>query len=128
MDRSQLKFAKTDEWVALEGDVATVGITDSAVQALTDLVYLALPAVGKKYDAGAPFGEVESVKAASDLYAPVAGEVIEVNTELPNNLDWLSADAFGKGWIAKFRVPAATKLDHLMDLKAYEAYWDSRAH
>ena len=128
MDRSQLKFAKTDEWVALEGDVATVGITDLAVQALTDLVYLALPAVGKQYEAGKPFGEVESVKAASDLYSPVTGEVIEVNTELPNNLDWLSTDAFGKGWIAKFKVAAGANLDHLMDAKGYAAYWDTRAH
>lgn len=128
MDRSQLKYAKTDEWVALEGDVATVGITDSAVQALTDLVYLALPAVGKKINAGTPFGEVESVKAASDLYAPVSGEVIAVNTELPNNLDWLSVDPFGKGWIVKFKVVPGTSLDHLMDLPGYETYWNSRAH
>ncbi len=128
MDRSQLKFAKTDEWVALEGDVATVGITDSAVQALTDLVYLALPTVGKKFNAGTPFGEVESVKAASDLYAPVTGEVVAVNTELPNNLDWLSTDPFGKGWIVKFKVAPGTSLDHLMDLKGYETYWNSRAH
>ncbi len=128
MDRSQLKFAKTDEWVALEGDVATVGITDSAVQALTDLVYLALPAVGKKFNAGTPFGEVESVKAASDLYAPVTGEVMAVNTELPNNLDWLSVDPFGKGWIVKFKVAPGTSLEHLMDFKGYETYWNSRAH
>lgn len=128
MDRSQLKFAKTDEWVALEGDVATVGITDSAVQALTDLVYLALPTVGKQYNAGSPFGEVESVKAASDLYAPVTGEVIEVNKELPDHLDWLSTDAFGKGWIVKFKVAPGTKLDHLMDLAGYEQWWNSRAH
>ena len=128
MDRSQLKFAKTDEWVALEGDVATIGISDSAVQALTDLVYLALPTVGKKYNAGTPFGEVESVKAASDLYAPVTGEVIAVNNDLPTNLDWLSTDPYGKGWIVKFKVPPGTTLDHLMDLKGYETYWDSRAH
>lgn len=128
MDRSQLKYAKTDEWVALDGDVATVGITDLAVQALTDLVYLALPTVGKPYTAGIPFGEVESVKAASDLYSPVTGEVIEVNTELPNNLDWLSTDAFGKGWIAKFKVAPGATLDHLMDAKGYAAYWDTRAH
>lgn len=128
MDRSQLKFAKTDEWVALDGDIATVGITDLAVQALTDLVYLALPTVGKQYIAGAPFGEVESVKAASDLYAPVTGEVIAVNDDLPNNLDWLSTDAFGKGWIAKFKVAPGATLDHLMSANDYAAYWDTRAH
>jgi glycine cleavage system H protein len=128
MDRSQLKFAKTDEWVALDGDIATVGITDAAVQALTDLVYLALPTVGKQYAAGSPFGEVESVKAASDLYAPVTGEVIAVNDDLTNNLEWLSADAFGKGWIAKFKIAPGATLNHLMDAQAYEAYWDSRAH
>jgi len=128
MDRSQLKFAKTDEWVALDGDIATVGITDLAVQALTDLVYLALPTVGKQYAAGAPFGEVESVKAASDLYAPVTGEIIAVNDDLPNNLDWLSTDAFGKGWIAKFKVAPGATLDHLMNANDYAAYWDTRAH
>jgi glycine cleavage system H protein len=128
MDRSQLKFAKTDEWVSLDGDVATIGITDSAVQALTDLVYLAMPPVGKKFNAGTPFGEVESVKAASDLYAPVTGEVVAVNNELPNNLDWLSSDPFGKGWIVKLKVAPGTTLDHLMDLQGYETYWNSRAH
>lgn len=128
MDRSQLKYAKTDEWVALEGEIATIGITDVAVQALTDLVYLALPTVGKQYTAGAPFGEVESVKAASDLYAPVTGECVAVNSELPENLDWLSTDAFGKGWIAKFKVAPGAPASELMDATEYAKYWESRAH
>lgn len=128
MDRSQLKFAKTHEWVAVDGDIATVGITDFAVQQLTDLVYLALPAVGKKLTAGASFGEVESVKAANDLYSPVSGEVTAVNSDLPNHLDWLSADAFGKGWIIKVKLSPGTDLNHLMDQAAYAGYCESASH
>lgn len=128
MDRSQLKFAKTHEWVAVDSDIATVGITDFAVQQLTDLVYLALPAVGKKLTAGGSFGEVESVKAANDLYAPVSGEVAAVNSDLPNHLDWLSADAFGKGWIIKVKLSPGTNLNHLMDQAAYAAYCESASH
>jgi glycine cleavage system H protein len=128
MDRSQLKYAKTHEWVALEGDVATIGISDFAVRELTDLVYLALPGIGKKLTAGTSFGEVESVKAASDLYAPVAGEVVAVNSDLPEHLDWLSSDAFGKGWIIKLKLAPNSNLDHLMDAKAYQTFCDNQSH
>lgn len=128
MDRSQLKYAKTHEWVALDGDTATVGITDFAVHQLTDLVYLALPGIGKKLAAGTSFGEVESVKAASDLYAPVTGEVVAVNSALPDNLDWLSSDAFGKGWIIKLKVAPDANLNHLMDAASYQAFCESAAH
>ncbi len=104
MDPATLKFAKTHEWVHLDGDVATIGITDFAVQELTDLVYIDLPDVGRKFDAGEVFGEVESVKAVSDLYAPLGGEVLEVNRSLPDNLGLLSDDAFGKGWMIKLSL------------------------
>lgn len=128
MNKSQLRFAKTHEWVGVEGDIATVGITDFAVQQLTDLVYLALPAVGKKLTAGGSFGEVESVKAANDLYAPISGEVTAVNSDLPDHLDWLSTDAFGKGWIIKIKLAPGTDLTHLMDQAAYEAFCESASH
>jgi len=128
MDQSQLKYAKTHEWVALDGDVATIGITDFAVHQLTDLVYLAMPKVGKQLTRGTTFGEVESVKAASDLYAPVAGEVLAVNSELPDHLDWLSSDAFGKGWIIRVKVGSPADLSHLMDLSAYQAFCASENH
>src|SRR5690606_5588678 len=86
MDPSQLKYARTHEWVHSQGDVVTVGISDFAVKELTDLVYIDLPDVGRTLDEGDTFGEVESVKAVSDLYAPVAGEIVEVNSSLPDHL------------------------------------------
>ena len=97
MDLASLKYAKSHEWVAVEGDIATIGITDFAVKALTDLVYVDLPAVGGNVGVGDNCGEVESVKAVSDLYAPVSGEIVEVNEQLADNLDLLSDDAFGAG-------------------------------
>lgn len=128
MDPSQLKYAKTHEWVAVEGDSATIGITDFAVQALTDLVYIDLPQVGKTVAAGQVFGEVESVKAASDLYAPVSGDVTAANEDLANDLGLLSDDPFGKGWIVKLKVAAGVSTDHLMDRAAYEAFCASESH
>ena len=128
MDPAALKYAKTHEWARMEGDRATVGISDFAVRQLTDLVYIELPPVGKKLNTGEPFGVVESVKAASDLYAPVAGEVVEINSELEDNLQLLSGDPFGSGWIIKLKMsdPAAT--DRLLDQSAYQAHCASEEH
>jgi glycine cleavage system H protein len=128
MDPQTLKYAKSDEWVALAGDVVTIGITDFAVKALTDLVYIDLPAVGKKLKAGEPFGVVESVKAASDMYSPVTGEVIESNTKLADDLGKLSDDPFGAGWLLKVKVTDPNLSPGLMDRAAYEKHWASRAH
>ena len=126
--KKTLKYAKSDEWLALEGDVATIGITDFAVKALTDLVYIDLPPVGKKLKAGEPFGVVESVKAASDMYSPVTGEVIESNTTLADDLGRLSDDPFGTGWLIKVKVADRNLSPALMDRAAYEKHWASRAH
>ncbi len=120
MAPGHLKYAKTHEWLALAGDVGTIGISDFAVKELTDLVYMGLPSVGKKLSAGDVFGEIESVKAVSDLYAPVSGEVIEVNTNIPNDLDLLSKDAFGKGWLIKLRLSNPAEASTLLDAAAYE--------
>jgi glycine cleavage system H protein len=128
MDPAQLKYAKTDEWVSLDGDVATIGISDFAVDALTDLVYIDLPAQGKKLEAGKPFGVVESVKAASDMYSPVTGEVLEANAKLADNLEKLSTDPFGAGWLLKVKVAAPHLPADLMDRAAYEQHWATRAH
>lgn len=128
MDPATLKYAKTDEWVHLDGDTATIGITDFAVKALTDLVFIDLPAAGKKVEAGKPFGVVESVKAASDMYSPVSGEVVESNTKLADQLDKLSNDPFGAGWLIKVKVTAGSLAPGLMDRAAYEKHWSSRAH
>ena len=128
MDPKTLKYAKTDEWVSLEGEMATIGITDFAVKALTDLVYIDLPSAGKKLKAGEPFGVVESVKAASDMYSPVTGEVVEANTKLGDDLARLSEDPFGDGWLMKVKVSDRNLPAGLMDRTAYEKYWATRAH
>lgn len=128
MDPATLKYAKTDEWVRLDGDIATIGITDFAVKALTDLVFIDLPTAGKKVTAGQPFGVVESVKAASDMYSPVTGEVIESNTKLADQLDKLSNDPFDSGWLIKVKVADGKLAADLMDRAGYEKHWSSRAH
>ncbi len=112
------KFLKSHEWCLLKDDTATIGISDFAVSHLSDLVFLDLPEVGSQVSAGETFGEIESVKAVSDLYCPVSGEVIEANEALVNNLDTLSSDAYGASWMLKIKVTAESS--ELMDLAAYE--------
>lgn len=128
MDPSSLKYAKTHEWVAVEGDVATIGISDFAVHLLSDLVYADLPAVGKKITQGQPFGEVESVKAVSDLYAPVSGEVIARNDKLPDNLDLLTSSPFEDGWMVKVRLSHPGDLSSLLSQTAYKSHCDAEKH
>jgi glycine cleavage system H protein len=127
-----LLFAKTHEWVFVvdEGGqkVATMGLSAFAVDALTDLVFIELPKVGRQVQAGESFCEVESVKAVSDVYAPLAGEVVAVNTALPDNLDTLSNDPFGEGWIAKFKVTDDSALKDLLDYAAYQKQCAEEAH
>lgn len=101
---SDLKYLKSDEWVRLEGDTGTIGISDYAQDQLNDIVYVELPAVGDELKKGDPLASVESVKAASEIYTPVAGTVIEVNTALQDQSELINSDPFGKGWIAKLRV------------------------
>ena len=128
MAPENLKYTKTHEWVAMEGETATIGISDFAVHLLSDLVYADLPAIGKKVVQGQPFGEVESVKAVSDLYAPVSGEVIARNDALPDNLDLLTKDPFGEGWMVKVRTSDASELSKLLDHAAYKAHCDAEKH
>lgn len=125
MDPQSLKYSTSDEWIHVEGGVATVGITELAVQALTDLVYIDLPKVGRTIKTGEVFGVVESVKAASDLYSPVAGEIVESNTKLADDLESLSKDPFGKGWLIKVKLSQPLAAD-LLDRAGYEKSWDSR--
>jgi glycine cleavage system H protein len=119
-----LLYAETHEWVRVASDkgekVATIGITAFAVEALTDLVFIQLPNVGKTVTAGKPFGEIESVKAVSDLYSPVDGEVIAVNAKLPDNLGVLNKDPYNEGWMLKIRISDESGLSKLMDAAAYE--------
>ena len=133
MNPEQLLFAKSHEWAKVESDagggkLATVGISQHAVEALTDLVYMELPAVGRQVKQGEPFGEIESVKAVSDLYSPVDGEIIAVNRDLPEHLERLNADPYGQGWIIKVRVTDETGLKSLMDHKAYERLCAEEGH
>ncbi len=122
MDPTTLRYARTHEWVHQEEDVVTIGISDFAVKELTDLVYIDLPAVGQSFEQGQTIGEVESVKAVSDLYAPVSGEVIEINESLPDNLQALSDDPYGDGWVAKLRLADGASLGDLMDHAAYQKH------
>jgi glycine cleavage system H protein len=114
------RYLKSHEWCLIQNGVATLGITDYAVEHLSDLVFLDLPSVGATLTAGEPFGEIESVKAVSDIYSPVSGEVIEVNEALPDNLDTLKEDAFGKGWMVKVKVGKESK--ELIDAKTYDKH------
>ena len=119
---ADLKFAKTHEWIRPEADGrATVGISAYAVEALTDLVFMQLPAVGKKVKAGESIGEIESVKAVSDMYAPVSGEIVEVNAALPNQLETLGKDPYGAGLIVRIKPDDPAELANLLDRPAYEA-------
>jgi glycine cleavage system H protein len=116
------KFTKDHEWISLEGDVATVGITDHAQSLLGDVVFVELPTVGAHYAAGDQFAVVESVKAASDVFAPVAGTVLDVNGDLEANPAQVNEGAETNGWFARFKLDDAASLDALMDQSAYQAF------
>jgi glycine cleavage system H protein len=120
MDPTTLRYTPTHEWVHLEGDIATVGISRFAVDQLTDLIVIDLPAVGTKLTAGKGFGEIESVKAVSDLYAPVSGEVVAVNSAVASNVQLLGEDPYEKGWLVKVRVDDPKAISNLLDHEAYE--------
>ena len=115
-----LMYTKEHEWVRVDGDVGTVGITDHAQQQLGDLVFIELPAVGKKVAQGDEAAVVESVKAASEVYAPVSGEVIEVNEALTGDPAKVNADAMGDGWFFKIRIADKAELDSLLDEASYQ--------
>ncbi len=116
-----LRYANSHEWVLLDGDIATVGISDHAQEELTDVVFVELPPVGKTVDVGDPTAVVESVKAASDIYAPVSGEVVEVNDAVEADPALVNTDPYGKGWIFKLKVKNAAQLDDLLDATGYES-------
>jgi glycine cleavage system H protein len=128
----ELLYAKTHEWVAVGSEggqkVATVGLSKFAVEALTDLVFIELPQVGRQVKANESFCEVESVKAVSDVYAPVAGEVVAVNSKLADDLETLSKDPFGEGWIAKIKITDEANLKNLLDFAAYQKQCEEEAH
>jgi len=116
-----LKYAKSHEWVKLDGDVATIGITDFAQSELGDVVYVELPEVGRFLQLGDTFGSVESVKTVSDVYAPVAGQVIEVNTSLAARSELINTDPYGDGYMLKIQVSDPASADSLLDAAGYAA-------
>jgi glycine cleavage system H protein len=116
-----LRYTKEHEWVRMEGDLATVGITDYAVEQLGDIVFVELPEIGRTVAQFAAVGVIESVKAVSDLFSPVGGEVVESNAELTGAPELLNADPYGKGWMLRIKVADMTQLDNILDAAAYEA-------
>ena len=128
MDPAQLRYSDTHEWVHLDGSTATVGISRFAVDQLTDLLMIELPGVGSRLVKGKSFGEIESVKAVSDLYAPIGGEVTEVNTAVVENVQLLADDPYDQGWLIKLKIADAAETAELMDLAAYEKKLAEEAH
>lgn len=119
---SRCRYTKTHEWVRVEGDDAYAGITDYAQQQLSDIVFVEMPEIGDSFEKGEVFGVVESVKAASDVYLPVAGEIVELNEELEDSPDLVNRDPYGDGWFVKFVVEDPDELDSLMDAEAYQEF------
>ena len=117
-----LHYSKDHEWVRMEGDAATVGITDHAQHALGDVVYVELPKAGDRFAAHEVFGSVESVKAVSELYCPVAGEVTEVNESLADDAEKVNSDPYGAAWMIRLRVSDRGEVDKLMSAVEYEDY------
>ena len=117
-----LKYTEDHEWISVDGDIATVGITEHAQEQLGDVVFVDLPEVGTSVEKGGDAAVVESVKAASDVYAPIDGEVTEINSGLEEEPALVNSDAQGKGWFMKIKIADASQLDGLMDEEAYKAH------
>ncbi len=122
---TDLRYSKSHEWVRLQGDLATCGITQYAQEALGDVVFVDLPEVGDTFEQGGEIGEVESVKAVSSIYAPVDGEVTEVNDELDDAPETVNSAPYGDGWLFKLQISDASQLDGLMDAAGYEAFLET---
>jgi glycine cleavage system H protein len=121
----QLKYTKEHEWVRVEGDTVVIGITDYAQDALGEIVYIELPSEGDEITKGDPFGSVESTKSVSELYAPVSGEVVEVNEALLDSPETINEDPYGEGWMIKVKPYDLAELDDLMDSEEYADYIES---
>ena len=117
-----LRYSQEHEWVAVDGDIATIGITDYAQEQLGDVVYVELPAAGQVLNKDDTFGVVESVKAVSDIYAPVGGTVTETNADLPNAPELVNADPYGKAWMIRVRLSNPQEVNEMMDAAAYQKF------
>jgi glycine cleavage system H protein len=118
---ADLRYSKDHEWIRIEGDHAYIGITDFAQGELGDIVFVDIPTEGESLEAEEVFGSVEAVKTVSDLYLPIAGEVVEVNADLDGNPESVNSDPYGAGWMVKIKVADASQVDQLMDADAYAA-------
>ncbi|MFA5515771.1 MAG: glycine cleavage system protein GcvH [Desulfuromonadales bacterium] len=121
----EMRYTEEHEWTLVAGDIVTIGVTDFAQEALGDVVFVELPQVGTMVEAGKPFGVVESVKAVSDVYAPVSGEVVEINEDLPDAPETINTSPYEDGWMIKIKVDDPTVLDALMDADEYEEFVES---
>lgn len=120
-------YTQSDEWVRVDGTTARIGITDYAQSELSDIVFVELPEVGTQVEIGDSFGVVESVKAVSDLYAPIPGEITETNTALDDSPEWLNEEPYGRGWIVTIEIEDLEALDALMNAEAYQKYVEERS-
>ncbi len=120
------RYARSDEWIRIDGPVARIGITDYAQSELSDIVFVEVPEVGSRIDAGAPFGVVESVKAVSDLLAPISGEVIQVNDELDEHPELVNEEPYGRGWIIEIRTTDTGTVADLLESEAYRQHVEER--
>ena len=125
--QENLHYSKDHEWVSVDGDVATVGITDYAQHALGDVVYIELPKVGETLESHEAFGSVESVKAVSEIFTPVGGEVVEVNEPLNDDAEKVNSDPYEAGWIIKIKMDNAGEADALLNAVEYEEYLNANA-
>jgi glycine cleavage system H protein len=125
---ADLKYTKSDEWVRVEGNNATAGISDYAQSQLSDIVYVEFPGIGAAHPQGEAWGSVESVKAASDVNMPLSGTVTAVNDDLKNTPEVVNGDPYGQGWMIKFTVSDPQELSGLLDAAAYQKYCEERAH
>lgn len=120
-----VKYHEEHEWVRLEGDEAVIGISDYAQEQLSDVVYVELPEVGDSFDKGDVFAVVESVKAASDVYMPVSGEIVEVNEDLEDSPELVNSDPYGDAWLVRITLADPSELDDLMNVEEYKAFVES---
>jgi glycine cleavage system H protein len=120
-----LRFSAEHEWARIEGDRVVIGVTDYAQQQLGDIVFVELPEVGSQVEQGAPLGVIESVKAVSDLYAPVSGEVLQINTDIEEHPEFVNRECYSDGWLLTVRLSDPAELDALFDARGYREHLDS---